>query len=145
MASGCAPVPGDRRCQGSPRPLRALDGPLRWAEAPLLFAHPTLRGDWVLTGRVVNDSLLPLTLRGANVTVRTADGRLRSAAAFASGYAPVVHLWNGRLRPPRYDLARVGIVADLAPGASTPLTVSWSGSGAVRVDYGQGSLAVPSP
>ena len=128
-------------CQGAPP--APIAGPLRWVTRPMVYRHPTLAHDLVAVGVVENTSLAPLSLRGADIRVTAAGRARRTAAAFAAGYAPVVHLWNRQLPPPDYDLQRVGKLVTLAPGQCVPLTVAWRGTAqAPRVDYGLGALAL---
>lgn len=137
LVAGCPPVPSARTCDiAAPAPLA---GPLRWDRAPVVVAPPRPAGDRVVSGTVVNTGLTPVALRA--VAVRVA-GASRAATSFAPGYAPVVHLWNRAQRPPSYDLARVGQLVTLAPGASMPLTVAWRGTGRT-IEYGAGSLPIP--
>jgi hypothetical protein len=145
------PKPGSAGARRAVAPARiaraastpaALAGPLRWVAPPSRLTQPSLPRDRIVTGMVVNDGLQPLQLRATDLRVVAGDRRARTAVSFASSYAPVIHLWNRALRPPDYDLARVGHLVELAPGERAPLTVSWTGAGD-RLEYGLGVLALP--
>ena len=135
----CPALPMATGCEGAP-PTGA-SGPLVWRTKPLVYRHPTIATDHVAVGMVQNTSLAPLSLRGDQFGAVAGGRALRSATAFASGYAPVVHLWNRNVPPPDYDLERVGKLVTIPPGATVPLTIAWRGGrGLPRVEYGVGSL-----
>ena len=123
------------------------DGALRWAGKPKVFPHDTLPHDSVLQGKVRNDSLRAVEIPAADLVLRDAKGRRVQAApvfleAFTHGLLPS----NGNDDElPKAEVARLGRLAALAPGATAPLTIAWrdepGGSGPpVRIDYGSGSL-----
>jgi hypothetical protein len=126
-------------------------GGLRWSESPRVIRHPTLRQDRILTGTVRNDGTRTLEVRSGAVRLLDADGRrVQGTAAFVRGYLHSIYPPN---RPPpggvpERELLRTGRLLRLAPGDRSPLTLSWRiPAGAkppVRVDYGGGSLPIPS-
>jgi hypothetical protein len=129
---------------GGPLPV-PLAGPLAWASPPVVLDHPTLPGDHILIGELVNRSLGAVSLASDGVHALAGAQPLRNTATvFASGYAPVVHLWNRRIAPPGYDLARVGRTMSIQPGRRTPVVVAWHGGAApTLLDYGAGQLPIP--
>lgn len=123
--------------------------PLAWARAPVVERSPTLPDDRVMSARVRNTSGEPVELRADDVAVLDGGGRpLRSSAAFLSGFV-YSHVPYNRGRDelpsalPRREQERLGRVVRIDAGGEAPLTVSWRGGGAARVDYGRGSLPVP--
>jgi hypothetical protein len=99
--------------------------------------HPRsgpVEGGQMLFGTVVNRSARALQLRAADVRVLDRSGReLSAAAAFSGGYNAGIALRGfgaemfAAAMPSAGDGAKVG----LAPGATVPLSVSWSGEAAV--------------
>jgi hypothetical protein len=99
--------------------------------------HPRsgpVEGGQMLFGTVVNRSARALQLRAAAVRVLDRSGReLSAAAAFSGGYNAGIALRGfgaemfAAAMPGAGDGAKVG----LAPGATVPLSVSWSGEAAV--------------
>jgi hypothetical protein len=99
--------------------------------------HPRsgpVEGGQMLFGTVVNRSARALQLRAADVRVLDRSGReLSAAAAFSGGYNAGIALRGfgaemfAAAMPSAGDGARVA----LAPGATVPLSVSWSGEAAV--------------
>ncbi|MDX6656833.1 MAG: hypothetical protein QOH62_1626 [Solirubrobacteraceae bacterium] len=125
--------------------------PLAWDGAPKAFKTPGLPHDGVVLGKVRNTTKRTLHLKASTLLVRDTSGRrLRSSAAFTTTYA---HGLFGALQQPghlpRLELQRLGKIVDLPPGESAPFYAAWhlgAGSRApVKVDYGSGTLAVPSP
>jgi hypothetical protein len=102
-------------------------GPLKWAEEPLMFTPDTLPGDRVLTGYLRNDSV-------------------RRAPVFLNTFGK--SLWSpgrGPSQLPDSELVRTGRIAFLQPGEQVPFTVAWHAADGepMVVDYGAGSLRMP--
>jgi hypothetical protein len=127
-------------------------GALGWAGAPpQVFRLPTLPRDRVALGRVQNTSLRTLKLTAARLVVRDARGRrLAASAGFTTSYAH--GLFGAFQQPsslPTAELLRLGKAVELKPGTSAPFYAAWRlprgarGDGAVRVDYGTGTLVLP--
>jgi hypothetical protein len=100
---------------------------------------------------VQNTSLRTLKLTAARLVLRDAQGRrLRASAGFTTTYAH--GLFGAFQQPsslPTAELLRLGRVVELKPGTSAPFYAAWRlprgvrGDGAVRVDYGMGTLLLP--
>jgi hypothetical protein len=125
------------------------DGPLRWAGTPRVFTPQTLPRDRVLSGRIRNDSLERVDLRAQDL--KLVDRRGRRIAASITFLAGFVHGLYPPTREPRRlpdsELLRTGRIARILPGKLAPITASWRtrpGRGRPsRIDYGRGSLPVP--
>jgi hypothetical protein len=137
--AGCGGGAGDRRSEG-----------LEWKKEPLLFRATHLPSDRVLTGTVENRSKRSLHIVAADIRVRDVHGAaLRSYAQFINSYAHGLYGAYQRPKPlPPNELSRLGLVVTLPPGSVIPLTVAYRVTPEtptpLRVDYGAGSLAVPS-
>jgi hypothetical protein len=141
-------VPG---CGGDDDSGGAGQTRLVWDGNPVVRSSTT--GARVLSGKVRNDSGRELRIIAPKVAVLdTRDRRLRSTAIFVSGFvrSNYPHNRGPGSEPASYPEAeqeRVGYLAVLDDGDSTPLTVSWSerpgGRRAVRIVYGAASLAIP--
>jgi hypothetical protein len=122
-------------------------GPLDWAGDAEVFTHPTLPGDRVLTAKLRNDGIHPLRVDIGDVRVVTADGAtVASTPVFLQTFGK--SLWaagRGPAQVPDTELQRTGRIAVLSPGEEVPLTIAWHAADgeAARVDYGEGSLALP--
>ena len=98
--------------------------------------HPRtgpVEGGSMLFGTLVNQSSKPLSLRAAQVKVIDGNGHvLPSAAAFAGGYNAAIALrgFGAEMFAAPAGGAATRAVAVLAPGATIPLSVSWSGRAA---------------
>jgi hypothetical protein len=94
--------------------------------------HPRsgpVAGGQLLFGRVVNRSDRPLRLRAGEVRVLDAAGRaLPASAAFSGGFNPAIALRGYGAEMFASATAGVGGTATLAPGATAPLSVSWTGT-----------------
>jgi hypothetical protein len=121
-----------------------------WQGTPIVVRQPELPDDTIVSGAIRNSSGHTLHLEAANVRVVTAAGEaVQSTARFTTG---VTHqLYPPRDAPregePNFLRARLGEIATLAPGRTTPLVVSWrvrTGEPApVKVDLGEGALSLP--
>jgi hypothetical protein len=114
-------------CGSSRAPASLGRSLVRWVRAPLVYEPPRLPHDRVLYGRVQNESRKMLALDARQVIVRDAAGRvLVSAARFIGAYA---HPLYGVFQQPRfnepYELVRLGVIADISPGTTSPLWVSF--------------------
>ena len=92
----------------------------------------------MLFGTLVNRAGRTIRLRAAEVRVLDAHGRsLPAAAAFSSGFDPGIALrgYGGEMFAAPARGAATRATAVLAPGATIPLSVSWSGrAAAVEVE-----------
>jgi hypothetical protein len=125
-------------------------GDLTWARSPQVFAPPRLPQDRILSARLRNDSLRRIRLSAEELRLEDASGRTVDATAvFLESF---VHgLYPPTREPPEVsesELRRTGRLAVIEPGDSVPLTVAWRPprgvEGPLRLDYGSGSLPVPS-
>jgi hypothetical protein len=122
-------------------------GPLAWSGDSDLFTHPTISGDRVLTGTLRNDGTHPLRVDIADVRLLADDGTVVPATpVFLQTFGK--SLWaagRGPQQVPDTELLRTGRIALLTPGEEVPLTIAWHDKDGepARVDYGEGSLAVP--
>jgi hypothetical protein len=124
---------------------------VRWDKPPIVVRQPELPDDTIVSGEIRNETGHALHLEAADVRVVSPDGQaVRSAVRFTTG---VTHqLYPPREGPhegePEFLRERLGEVANLAAGTTTPLVVSWrleTGQAApVKVELGDaGSLALP--
>src|SRR5262249_45709335 len=126
------------------------DHGLEWKREPRLFRATHLPSDRVLIGTVENRSARSLHIDAASILVRDAGGTaLRSHAQFINSYAHGLYGASQKPTPlPPNERSRLGLVVTLPPGSVTPLTVAYRVTpqtrGPLRVDYGAGSLTVPS-
>ena len=137
--AGCGGGGGDRHSAG-----------LEWKKEPLLFRATHLPSDRVLMGTIENRSKRSLHIVAADIRVRDVRGAaLRSYAQFINSYAHGLYGAYQKPKPlPPNELSRLGLVVTLPPGSVIPLTVAYrltpETRTPLRVDYGAGSLAVPS-
>ena len=141
---------------GEPDPgLRAKNvGPIAWdGQALLIPASKALPNDWIVGGRVKNESLKTVKVAVKDLEVETADGeRVQAALGFIDHYA------HGIFPPTRRDqLAsnpekeaedrRMGRLVTIKPGQSVPLTFAWrqppGARDPVRIRYLDGYLPIP--
>jgi hypothetical protein len=123
---------------------------LSWVGKPNVFKARNLPNDRVVIARVRNTGSKTLHLIGSKLVVRDANGRaLDTTAAFTTTFA---HGLYGALQqpaggPPPAELIRLGKAVYLPAGGSAPFYAAWrlqpGSKEPVRVDYGTGSLAVP--
>ena len=123
-----------------------------WRGDPVVVRQPELPDDTIVSGRVVNRTGHVLRLDARSVRIVDAHGHaVRSTARFNSGITHGLYS-NTRggtsEREPEFLRRRLGEVASVKPGDSTPLVVSWRvGPGddaPVKVELGGGvSLALP--
>ena len=99
--------------------------------------HPRsgpIEGGEMLFGTVVNHSARPLQLRAADVRVLDRRGReLSSVAAFSGGYNAgiALHGFGAEMFASATVGESDGAKVALAPGATSPLSLSWEGEAAV--------------
>jgi hypothetical protein len=134
-AAGCGGGDGEQR-----------GGALVWSERPSLLVA-TGAPDRVLLGKVRNDSLEPVEIRAADVSVLDADGgRIAATAIFTHGLARPLYQQDRDRQLPESDARRIGRIVSLKPGQEAPLAIGWrqrSGDATpARIDYGAGSLAI---
>jgi hypothetical protein len=125
-------------------------GRLDWMGKPHVFKAQSLPNDRVVIARVKNTGDTTLHLIGAKLVARDADGKtLKTTAAFTTTFA---HGLYGALQqpaggPPAAELIRLGKAIYLPAGGSAPFYAAWrlapGTKEPVRIDYGTGSLAVP--
>jgi hypothetical protein len=122
-------------------------GALVWKQKPRIYRNAELPDDRVLRGVIRNDSLRVMTLTARDLNVRApSGGEMESAAIFAPTFIRGVFPQNRGDEIPESEQLRIGLRARLQPGDTAPLTVSWrqQGEQAAVVDYGAGTLPVPS-
>ncbi len=129
---------------------RSTDGAVRWDGEPRLLKPPELPRDRVLAGRLKNVTVRQVRLDVREARLLDADGReLQSTITFASGFAH--GLYSPRNTPeepePEFEARRLGNLAVLEAGQTTPFTLSWrlpeGASPPVHVDLGLASIPVP--
>jgi hypothetical protein len=123
-------------------------GPLRWQADPVVFTPGTLPDDRILTGTLRNTGMHRLRVNLPDVRLRAADGHtVGSAPIFLDTFGK--SLWSPGRGPAQYpdsELLRTGRIAWLKPGQTVPFTVGWRAADRpVRIDYGVGSLPIPTP
>ncbi len=123
--------------------------PLAWFDTPTVIVHPTLKGDRVLKAEVSNDTGDKVRVNAGDIKVYDDRGRrLKASATFAEGYLHSLYPpTRGPASLPDSELERLGKLAEIAPGDTASLTVSWHEPGgrhsAARISYGEGSLTIP--
>jgi hypothetical protein len=124
-------------------------GGLAWKSDPDVIVPPRLAGDRILRGEVTNNSLERVVVEAKDLRVLDGEGRrVDASAVFLEGYLHSLYPPTNRPTPyPEAERRRLGQVAEIEPGKSTPLTVSWHEPKGprtpVRIDYGNGSLPIP--
>ena len=124
-------------------------GKLDWATKPQVFksGKPT---DRVLTARIENASLRPISLDVDDARILTADGaELRGTVSFLEAFAH--GLWSWSQAPAKltdFERRRLGQIVTIKPGQTAPLALSWrvpaGESPPERVDFGDGAtLSLP--
>lgn len=126
-AVGCAVAFVATGCGGGSAPDWAGDGTVRWEKRPFVFAPAQEPHDRAVLGQITNDSKRLLSLDSRKVVVRDGAGRvLTSSARFSSSWGHP--LYGAFQRPAKVDQIeqfRLGIVAYVQPGKTTPLFVSY--------------------
>ena len=120
-------------------------GSLVWEGAPKVYSQ---KEDHVLRGTVRNDSLRRVKLTATRLRLLREDGaRVASSATFVPTF---IHGLYPPTREPQLsdrELRRTGRIAQIEPGKTSTLTVSWreppSARPPVRLDYGGGQLPIP--
>jgi hypothetical protein len=134
-------------CGGAP----ASSSSVRWDKPPIVVRQPELPDDTIVSGALRNGSDHALHLEAGDVRVVTAEGDpVQSTARFTTG---VTHqLYPPREGPregePDFLRTRLGEIATVAPGDTTPFVVSWRAAASepqpVKVELGdEGSLTLP--
>jgi hypothetical protein len=127
----------------------AAHGPLSWSARPQVFQQRDLPSDRILLGQIHNMSKRTLRILATTLRIRDAKGHvLESSAGFTASYA---HGLFGAFQQPSAqpvrELLRLGRLVILQPGATSPLFAAWRLSANARepvsIDYGNGTLAVP--
>ncbi len=124
---------------------------LAWRGTPQVFRYRDLPRDRVLGGQIENRSGQPLELDARRITLRDGRGQpVRGATVrFLASYA------HGLYSPTQFgevqnalELKRLGIRLQIAPRQVLPFNAAWrlppGAPPAVSVDYGGGSLPIPS-
>jgi hypothetical protein len=123
--------------------------PLAWIGTPQVFQQRDLPRDRILLGHIQNASKRTLHILATTLRIRDANGHvLKSSAGFVASYA---HGLFGAFQQPSAqpvrELLRLGRLVILRPGATSPLFAAWrlptNAHGPVSIDYGNGTLAVP--
>jgi hypothetical protein len=119
---------------------------LVWQGEAQTYAPPELPQDRLVTGtlRNVSGHALRLDVRDAQLVTgdgRAIDGTIRFAGSFGHG------LYSPRRRPaeadPEFERRRLGEIADVAPGKTVPVTVSWRGPAPDGLRVGTTTLRLP--
>jgi hypothetical protein len=122
-------------------------GPLSWTGHTMVFTHPTIPGDRVLTGKLQNASTHTLRVDIGDVRLLTSGGEVvPSTPVFLQTFGK--SLWaagRGPQQVPDTELLRTGRIALLSPGEEVPITIAWHAKDGrpAEVDYKQGSLSIP--
>jgi hypothetical protein len=151
-ALAAALVAGPACGGGDEETTRDRIGPLVWAKQPLLVTPENLPQDRVLGGEIRNESVRELELRAEDVKILDGDGKpMRGNVIFLNGFSHPLSPFQRGPDPselPDDAAVRLGYLAKLRPGASTPINVSWrepsDGRGAARLEYSGGILPIPS-
>jgi hypothetical protein len=119
-------------------------GKLAWATKPQVFksAKPT---DRVLTARIENASLRPISLDVDDGRILNADGdELKGTVSFLQAFAH--GLWSWSQAPAKltdFERRRLGQIVTIKPGETAPIALSWrvpeGEAQPVRVDFGDGA------
>jgi hypothetical protein len=122
-------------------------GPLTWTGHDMVFTHPTIPGDRVLTGKLKNSSTHTLRVDIGDVRLLTSGGEVvPSNPVFLQTFGK--SLWaagRGPQEVPDSELLRTGRITLLSPGEEVPITIAWHAKDGTpaRVDYKAGSLSMP--
>ncbi len=123
---------------------------LGWEGSPRLYIPAALPGDRILMATVKNTGTRTITVKVPQLRVLDADGRpVRASAQFIRAYAHglIFPDLKPRDEQPVVEQRRIGQQVLLKPGRTAPLMVSWHqprGAAPAKVDYGKGTLALPS-
>lgn len=124
-------------------------GPLAWESTPQAFVTAGKPRDRVMLASVINNSLRPVKLDAAKISVRDANGRtLRSFGQYIGSFAHGLYGAYQKPTPlPPDELTRLGLKITLKPGKVAPLAVSWRLPPGAREPaillYGSGQLRLP--
>jgi hypothetical protein len=133
-------------CGGDDEPPRDA---LAWFDTPTVIVPPTLKQDRILRAEVRNDSDQNVRVEAATIKVYDDRGRpVKASATFAEGYLHSLYPpTRGPATLPDSELSRLGRLAEIEPGKTATLTLSWREPAgrrtATTVDYGQGRLSIP--
>jgi hypothetical protein len=127
-------------------------GALVWTKQPLLVTPENLPKDRILAGEIRNDSMRELRLRAKDIRIVDGNGKpMRGNVIFIDGYSHPLAPFDIGPDPsqlPDKAAIRLGYLAKLEPGRSTPVNVSWrepaAGRGTARLEYNGGILPIPS-
>jgi hypothetical protein len=133
-------------CGGDDKPAKDA---LAWFDAPTVIVPATLKHDRILRAEVRNDSDGKVRVEAPKIKVYDDRGRpLKASATFAEGYLHSLYPpTRGPASLPDYELERLGKLAEIEPGKTATLTVSWREPAgrrtAATIDYGTGKLTIP--
>jgi hypothetical protein len=133
-------------CGGDDQPGKDA---LAWFDTPAVIVPPTLKQDRILRAEVRNDSDRKVRVEAATIKVYDSRGRpLKASATFAEGYLHSLYPpTRGPAALPDSELERLGKLAEIEPGKTATITVSWrephGRRTATTIDYGQGKLSIP--
>ena len=105
--------------------------------------------DEILYTKVRNSSLRDVDLDVEDVRVYDADGkRVQASTRFLAAFAHGIFPWSQRPDPlGEFERRRMGEIATLKPGQSTPITLAWrvpkGTARPTRVDLGPAELKIP--
>jgi hypothetical protein len=125
-------------------------GSLQWEKEPVLVEPARLPNDRIVAGTLRNDGRDRADLVARDLRLLDANGnRIAASAGFVQGFLhglyPPTRLPGGKL--PITEQLRMGVIARVLPGKSTPLTISWRQKPGtdppVRIEWDKGSIPIP--
>ena len=122
---------------------------LAWFDTPAVIVPPALKQDRVLRAEVRTDSDRSVRVESAGIRVYDDRGRpVKASATFAEGYLHSLYPpTRGPATLPDTELQRLGRLAEIPPGETATLTLSWreprGRRTATTIDYGTGKLTIP--
>ena len=124
------------------------EGKLAWKGRPSML-HSGRATDRILYGQVRNASLKEVRLDVKKARVLDASGHpVQSTVRFLAAFAHSLYPWSmPQGRRGDFERRRLGETADMKPGQTVPLTVSWrvprGGEQPTHVDFGPVSIDLP--
>jgi hypothetical protein len=123
-------------------------GELVWVKPPQLIVPPDLPRDRILTGTLRNQALRQVKSKARDVELRDSSGnRVSASVAFVSSYLHGLYPPTREPQLPDSELRRLGRLATIDPGKTTPIVVSWrlprGAHQPVRVIISGDSLPIP--
>lgn len=145
LVAGALAIAG---CGGSGSSATTGSGELVWTKAPLLIVPPDLPRDRILSGTLRNQALRQVKTKASDVVLRDASGhRVHASVAFLRSYLHGLYPPTREPQLPDSELRRLGRLATIDPGKTSPLVVSWhlkpGAKPPVRVVISGDSLPIP--